>query len=353
MALGAMSAPLIRKEAAGVVAAITAWNFPLFLNMAKLAPALAAGCTVILKPAPDTPWSATALGRLIHDHTDIPPGVVNILSSSSIEVGEALTTDPRIDVVTFTGSTGTGKVIGANAAATVKRTLLELGGKSAAVVLPDADLEQAIGWTGGGICSHAGQGCALSSRLLLPRSQYEAGLAIAEAVMSAIPAGDPSDSSTLTGPVINKSQYDKVLTFIAEGQNVARLITGGGRLPGHERGYFIAPTLFADVDPGARIAQEEIFGPVLTVTPYDDVENAIAIANNSLYGLSGAVFGTDIDAALDVARRIRTGSIAINGAAFLDDDLPFGGYRQSGNGRERGIEGFEDFLETKTIGIPA
>jgi aldehyde dehydrogenase (NAD+) len=170
--------------------------------------------------------------------------------------------------------------------------------------------------------------------------------------MSAIPAGDPNDPSTLTGPVINKSQYDKVLTFIAEGQKDARLITGGGRLPGHERGYFIAPTLFADVDPGARIAQEEIFGPVLTVTPYDDVEDAIAIANNSLYGLSGAVFGTDIDAALDVARRIRTGSIAVNGAAFLDDDLPFGGYRQSGNGRERGIEGFEDFLETKTIGIP-
>lgn len=353
IALGAASAPIVRKEAIGVVAAITAWNFPLFLNMGKIAPALAAGCTVILKPAPDTPWSATALGRIILEHTDIPAGVFNVLTSSSAAVGEALTKDARVDAVSFTGSTATGKSIGANASVTVKRTLLELGGKSASIVLADADFGTAIGWTAGGICTHAGQGCALSSRLLLPRSRYEEGVAMAAAVMSNIVVGDPHDPTTLIGPVINARQRDRVQEYIEEGKRTARLVVGGEPVDRFDRGFYITPTLFADVDPDSRIAQEEIFGPVLCAIPYDDEDDAVRIANNSVYGLSGAVFGTDIDAAVALARRIRTGSIAVNGAAFLDDDLPYGGYRQSGSGRERGIEGFEDYLETKTIGVPA
>ncbi|MDJ0441204.1 aldehyde dehydrogenase family protein [Rhodococcus qingshengii] len=352
VALGAPTAPVVRKEAIGVVAAITAWNFPLFLNMGKIAPALAAGCTVILKPAPDTPWSATALGRIVHEQTDIPPGVFNVLTSSDAAVGEALTKDPRVDAISFTGSTATGRAIGANASKTVKRTLLELGGKSASIVLPDANFGLAIGWTSGGICTHAGQGCALSSRLLLPRSRYEEGIAMAAAVMGSIVVGDPKDPATLIGPVINARQRDRVLAYIEDGKRTSRLIVGGGPVEQFSKGYFVNPTLFADVDPDATIAQEEIFGPVLSVIPYDDVDHAVQISNNSTYGLSGAVFGTDVEAALSVARRIRTGSVSVNGAAFLDNDLPYGGYRQSGTGRERGVEGFEDYLETKTIGVP-
>jgi aldehyde dehydrogenase (NAD+) len=353
VALGTSTAPLVRKEAAGVVAAITAWNYPFFLNMVKLSAALAAGCTVVLKPAPDTPWSATMIGKLAAEYTDMPAGVLNVVTSSDNAVGEALTTDPRVDVVTFTGSTATGRKILAAGAPTVKRTLLELGGKSAAIVLEDADMQAAIGQVAGSVCSHAGQGCALTTRLLLPRSRYDEGLQVAQAVMSAMVPGDPKDPSTFIGPVINAVQLERVLGYIELGRIEGRIVFGGGRAENHDRGFFVNPRLIADVAPDARIAQEEIFGPVLVVIPYETEDEAIDIANNSLYGLSGSVFGGDVARATDVARRVRTGTISVNGAAFLADDVPFGGYRHSGLGREHGVEGFEEFLESKTIGIPA
>jgi len=352
-ALGTETRPIVRKESAGVVAAITPWNYPFYLNMTKIAPALAAGCTVVLKPAPDTPWSATVIGKLAVEHTDMPAGVLNIVTSSDNAVGEALTTDPRVDVVTFTGSTATGRRILTAVAPTVKRTLLELGGKSAAIVLPDADLQAALPYIAGSVCSHAGQGCALTTRLLLPRSRYEEGLQLAKTVMEHLVPGDPTDPTTLIGPVVNRTQFERVLSYMELGRTEGRVVFGGGRSDRHERGFFLNPMLVADVDPGATIAQEEIFGPVLVAIPYDTEEQAIEIANNSLYGLSGSVFGADVAHAVDVARRIRTGTIAVNGAAFMSDDVPFGGYRQSGLGREHGIEGFEEFLETKSIGVPA
>ncbi|WP_132472171.1 aldehyde dehydrogenase family protein [Rhodococcus sp. SMB37] len=351
--LGTETRPLMRKEPAGVVAAITPWNYPFYLNMTKIAPALAAGCTVVLKPAPDTPWSATMIGKLAVEYTDMPAGVLNIVTSSDNAVGEALTTDPRVDVVTFTGSTATGRRILTAVAPTVKRTLLELGGKSAAIVLPDADLQAAIPYIAGSVCSHAGQGCALTTRLLLPRSRYAEGLQLARTVMENLVPGDPTDPATLIGPVISRTQFERVLSYMELGRTEGRVMVGGGRSDRYERGFFLNPMLIADVDPGARIAQEEIFGPVLVAIPYDTEEEAVEIANNSLYGLSGSVFGADVAHAVDIARRIRAGTIAVNGAAFMGDDVPFGGYRQSGLGREHGVEGFEEFLETKSIGVPA
>ncbi len=351
--MGRQQRRLVWKEAAGVVGAITPWNFPFYLNLCKLGPALAAGCTVVLKPAPDTPWSATNLGRLIAERTDIPPGVVNIVASSDHLLGELLATDPRVDLITFTGSTATGRRVMACGSATIKKIFLELGGKSANVILEDADFA-AVGGAAFGVCTHGGQGCAIPTRLLLPRSRYDEGVEIAVATMENIPYGDPQDGANLQGPQVSRKQQERVLSYIEKGrQEGARVLVGGG-VPEHlEKGFYVEPTLFVDVDPDATIAQEEIFGPVLAVIPFDDDDDAVRIANNSIYGLSGAVTSASEERALSVARRIRTGTLSVNGGMWFAVDSPFGGYRQSGSGRENGLLGFEEYLETKTIGLPA
>jgi aldehyde dehydrogenase (NAD+) len=345
---------LVRREAVGVVGAITPWNYPLYLNVAKVGPALAAGNTVVLKPAPDTPWSATLLGRIALEETDIPPGVLNVVTSADHMVGEVLTGDPRVDMVTFTGSTATGRRIMANAASTVKKVFLELGGKSANVVLDDADMASAVPMSAIGVCTHAGQGCAITTRLLLPRSRYEEGVEMAASAMANVAVGDPWDPSVLQGPLISARQRERVLGYVEKGRSEgARLVMGGGVPEGREKGFFVEPTLFADVDPKSTIAQEEIFGPVLVVIPFEDDDDAVRIANDSMYGLSGAVTSASLERALEVARRIRTGTVSVNGGMWFAPDVPFGGYRQSGVGRENGVEGFEEYLEVKALALPA
>jgi aldehyde dehydrogenase (NAD+) len=350
--MGRKQGRLLRREPVGVVGAITPWNFPLYLNLCKLGPALAAGNTVVLKPAPDTPWCATNLGRLVLEQTDIPPGVVNVVASADHGVGEQLTRDPRVDLVTFTGSTATGRRVMECASATVKKVFLELGGKSAHVLLDDVDLERATAGLGA-VCTHGGQGCAITTRLLLPRSRYEEGVGLAKAAFEKVPYGDPTNPGHLQGPQVSRRQQERVLSYIEKGvQEGARLVTGG-RVPPHlPRGYYVEPTLFADVDPDMTIAQEEIFGPVLCILPFDDDDDAVRIANRSIYGLSGAVASASLDRALAVARRIRTGTLSVNGAQWFSVDTPFGGYKQSGLGRENGQLGFEEYLETKVIALP-
>lgn len=349
--MGSNSRRLVWKEAAGVVAAITPWNFPIQIILAKVLPALAAGCTVVLKAAPDTPWTATLIGR-IAAQTDLPPGVFNVLTASDpAEIGEMLTTDPRVDVVSFTGSTAVGKHIMANAANTVKKVFLELGGKSAHIILDDADLGASL--TGAlGVCFHAGQGCAISTRYLVPRSRMAEAEELLKSYFPMIQYGDPDSSDQIMGPLINEKQHKRVQAYIEKGKaEGARLLLGGGvpDLPG----YYIEPTVFVDVTNDMAIAQEEIFGPVLVVIPYDDEEDAIRIANDSIYGLSGGISSASTERALNVARRIRTGTVNINGGIFLGPDAPFGGYKQSGVGREMGPEGIDEYLETKTVAIPA
>jgi len=349
---GVLAQRTMVREPVGVVAAITPWNYPLPLNIFKVAAALAAGCTVVLKPAPDTPWCGTELGRIIAERTDVPAGVVNVVTAADPMIGEALVLDPRVDMITFTGSTEVGKRIMASAANNVTRVCLELGGKSANIVLDDADLP-ALAAGIAGVCAHAGQGCALPTRLLLPRSRYEEGLAVAQAAFESVGCGDPNDPNVIVGPVINARQRDRILTMIEKGKQEARILVGGGTAASLPVGYYVEPTLFCDVVPGAVIAQEEIFGPVLAVIPYDDDDHAVQIANNSVYGLSGAVHGGDVDRAMGIARRLRTGTVGINGGVWLAADTPFGGYKQSGLGRELGTDGFAEFLETKSIALPA
>jgi aldehyde dehydrogenase (NAD+) len=341
------------KEAAGVVGAITPWNFPLYLNLCKMGPALAAGCTMVLKPAPDTPWSATNIGQLVAERTDIPDGVFNVVASSDHLVGEILATDPRVDVVTFTGSTQTGRRVMECGSATVKKVFLELGGKSANVILDDADLGSVAG-AAIGVCTHGGQGCAIPTRLLLPRSRYDEGVDIAKGAMENVPYGDPQDPSNLQGPQVSKKQQERVLSYIEKGkQEGAKLLVGGGVPKQFPKGYYVEPTLFVDVDPDSTIAQEEISGPVLCVIPYEDDDDAVRIANNSEYGLSGSIQTLDVERGVAMARRIRTGTISVAGAQWFHVDTPFGGYKQSGLGRENGVMGFEEYLETKIIAVPS
>jgi aldehyde dehydrogenase (NAD+) len=352
--MGQRSARRVYKEPIGVVGAITPWNFPFMLNLSKLGPALAAGNTVVLKPAPDTPWSATGIGKIAAEQTDLPPGVLNIVTSGDkAEVGEFLTADPRVDMVSFTGSSGTGKRIMARGAETLKKVFLELGGKSANIVLDDADFASAVP-SGSMTCIHAGQGCAITTRMLVPASRYDEAVDLLKAAFEGFPYGDPTDAGNLMGPLINARQRDRVLGYIEKGKaEGARLLVGGG-VPAHlPKGYFVEPTLFVDVDPDATIAQEEIFGPVLAVLRYQDDDDAVRIANNSRYGLSGAVNGGSLERALAVASRIRTGTIAVNGGQWFGADSPFGGYKESGIGREHGVAGFEEYLELKTVGLPA
>jgi aldehyde dehydrogenase (NAD+) len=347
--LGKPQRRLLRREAVGVVGAITPWNVPLYLNIAKIGPGLASGCTVVLKPAPDTPWSATHLGKLAAQ-TDLPPGVLGIVASSDHLLGEMLSSDPRVDLVTFTGSTATGRRVMECGAATVKKVFLELGGKSANVVLDDADFERILP-TAAMTCVHGGQGCAITTRLLLPRSRYEEGVAIVKAAFEGWRYGDPTDPSVLQGPQISRRQQERVLGYIERGkQEGARCVVGGGKPD--RPGFFVEPTLFVDVDPASTIAQEEIFGPVLCVIPFDDDADAVRIANQSIYGLSGAVHSGSEERALAVARGVRAGTFSVNGGQWFHVDSPFGGYKQSGVGRENGTAGFEEYLETKVIALP-
>jgi acyl-CoA reductase-like NAD-dependent aldehyde dehydrogenase len=344
----------VEKEAAGVVGAIAAYNYPIQLALAKLAPALAAGCTVVLKGAPDTPWSTLALGQLIAEKTDIPPGVVNVLSSSDNAVGALLTTHPDVDVVSFTGSTPVGRQIMSAASATLKRVFLELGGKSAFVMLDDGDLSTAAMFCAFAAVSHSGQGCAITSRLVVPRDRYDEAVDAARELLEGVQYGDPSDLATMMGPLINARQREKVAGYVDRAiAGGAKAVTGGRRPEHLPKGYFYEPTLLAGVDENAEVAQDELFGPVLVVLPHDGDDDAVRVANNSIYGLSGGVLSADRERALDVARRIRTGTMSVNGGIYYGPDSPFGGYKQSGIGREMGAAGLMEFLELKTFAEPA
>jgi acyl-CoA reductase-like NAD-dependent aldehyde dehydrogenase len=350
---GRMTRRKVWREAVGVVGAIVPWNFPFEVTIHKVAQALATGNTIVVKPAPDTPFNATRLGRLIAESTDIPPGVVNVVPSSDHLVGEELTLSPKVDLISFTGSTLVGQRIMEKGAATMKRLFLELGGKSATIVLDDADLATAC-MIGIAPCMHAGQGCANPTRLLLPRSRYDEGMAILKGIYDNVAPGDPQDPSTLCGPVISARQRDRVLGYIQQGINEgATLVSGGVDAPaGFDRGFWVKPTLFADVDNTMTIAQEEIFGPVLAVIPYDDEVDAIRIANESKYGLAGNVMSASLERSLAVARRIRAGFIGLNGTAGYGADTPFGGYKASGIGRQNGTAGFDQYTEIKSVAYP-
>jgi aldehyde dehydrogenase (NAD+) len=340
----------VRREPIGVVGAITPWNFPHQINLAKVAPALAAGNTVVLKPAPDTPWCATLLGKLVAEETDIPAGVFNVVTSAGHEVGRQLAEDHRVDLVSFTGSTATGRAVMTAAAGNLKKVFLELGGKSAAVVLDDAHIGHAVAMTGMQVMTHAGQGCAITTRLVLPRARYDEGVEALVEVMSSMVYGDPRDPSHLMGPLISERQRRRVLGYVATGVDEGAAVALGGGAPAHlPVGFYVEPTVLTGVDPGATVAQEEIFGPVLVVLAHDGDDHAVAVANDSVYGLSGAVFSASTERARAVAERVRTGTIGVNGGLFYSPDVPFGGYKQSGIGREMGVAGFEEYLETKTI----
>jgi acyl-CoA reductase-like NAD-dependent aldehyde dehydrogenase len=352
--LGRTSRQKLQFIPVGVVASITPWNSPLYLNITESVPALLAGNAVILKPAQLTPWAGLELGRIAAEETDFPPGVFQVVVSNDNDVAAALTSDPRVDMVSFTGSTAVGRKILAAAAPTVKKTVMELGGKSTHIVLDDADLATVLPPAAGGVCTMSGQGCTNSTRILLPRAKLAEGLGILKATIERFPYGDPWDMKNYSGPAISDVQRDKVLGLI-EGAVAAgaTLIAGGGK-PAHlPVGYYIEPTLLSDVDPDSTIGQEETFGPVVTVTAYDTEEEAIAIANGTIYGLAGQVSSGDDDHALAVALKIHTGTIGANVASTFSMTSPIGGVRQSGLGRRYGEHGFEEYLEVKAIGLPA
>ncbi|MEC3979061.1 aldehyde dehydrogenase family protein [Amycolatopsis sp. H20-H5] len=342
----------VLRESAGVVAAITPWNYPLYQLIAKVAPALAAGCPVVVKPAELTPLSAFIVADAA-EAIGLPPGVFNLVPGPGGEVGEVLATHPGVDVVSFTGSTRVGRRVAALAADTVKRVCLELGGKSASLMLPGADVERAVSATVANVMVNSGQTCAAWTRLLVPRSELDQSLAVAEAAASRQVVGDPRHEATELGPVISAAQRRSVLNYIeqavAEG---ATLVEGGTERPrGLTVGHYVRPTVLTGVSPQSRIAQEEVFGPVLVVLPYEDVGDAVDLANATPYGLAGSVWGPDDERAFSVARRLRTGRVDVNGAAW-NPSAPFGGYKQSGNGRELGSWGIEEFLETKAVQMP-
>jgi aldehyde dehydrogenase (NAD+) len=352
--MGIQTRRSIAREAIGVVGAITPWNFPHQINLAKLGPALAAGNTIVLKPAPDTPWCAAVLGELILEHTDIPAGVVNIVTSSDHGVGALLSKDPRVDMVSFTGSTNTGRAVMADGAATLKKVFLELGGKSAFLVLDDADLAGACSMSAFTASMHAGQGCAITTRLVVPRARYDEAVEAAAATMAGLKPGDPQDSGTICGPLISERQRDRVQAYLDSATDEGgKFACGGGRPADRDTGYFIEPTVIAGLDNNAKVAREEIFGPVLTVIAHDGDDDAVRIANDSPYGLSGTVFSPDADRAAGVAARLRVGTVNINGGVWYSADVPFGGYKQSGIGREMGLAGFEEYLEIKAIATAA
>jgi aldehyde dehydrogenase (NAD+) len=338
----------IVREPVGVVGAITPWNYPLHQVVAKVAAALSAGCTVVLKPSELTPLVAYVLFDAVHE-AGLPPGVVNLVPGTGADAGAALAGHPDVDMVSFTGSTATGRRISHLAADRIARVALELGGKSANVILPDADLAVAVKVGVGNAMLNSGQTCTAWTRMLVHRDRYEQALDLAGAAAAAYRMGDPFDDTTRLGPLVSAAQRDRVRRYIAQGLSEgASLVTGGldAAVPG--QGHFVAPTVLAHVDPKSTVAQEEIFGPVLSVIPFADDDDAVAIANDSRYGLAGAVWSADTERATAVAKRMRTGAVDINGGAF-NPAAPFGGYKQSGFGRELGAFGMEEFLQHKAI----
>jgi aldehyde dehydrogenase (NAD+) len=344
-----LGSTVVVKEPVGVVGAITPWNYPLHQVALKVAPALAAGCTVVLKPSEVAPLSAFMLADVIHE-VGLPPGVFNLVSGYGPVVGEAVVGHPEVDMVSFTGSTRAGRRIAELASQTIKRVALEMGGKSPNVILDDADLEQAITAGLGGCYINSGQTCIALTRMLVPRSRLAEAEALAVEAAESYTPGDPAEPTTRLGPLASAAQRDRVRDYIKKGiEEGAKLLTGGVEPPeGLEKGYFVRPTVFSDVRNDMTIAQEEIFGPVLSIIPYDDDDEAIRIANDTIYGLSGAVWSGDAERAERVARRIRTGQITVNGGAF-NPLAPFGGFKQSGLGRESGRWGLEEFLEVKAL----
>ena len=340
---------LVVREPVGVVGAITPWNYPLHQVAAKVAPALAAGCTVVLKPSEVAPLNAFVLAEIIDD-IGLPAGVFNLVTGTGDVVGEAMSAHPDIDMISFTGSTRAGKRISEVAAQTVKRVTLELGGKSPNVILDDADLEKAVADGVAKAFLNSGQTCSALTRMIVPRSKLAEVEAIAKAAAESFTPGDPFGESTRLGPLVSEAQRERVRGYIQKGQEEgARIVTGGAEPPeGLEHGYFVRPTVFSDVTTDMTIAQEEIFGPVLAILPYDDDEEAVRIANDTIYGLAGGVWSGDAERAKAVARRIRTGQVEVNGGSF-NPMAPFGGYKQSGHGRELGTFGLEEFLETKSM----
>ncbi|TDC06999.1 aldehyde dehydrogenase family protein [Nonomuraea longispora] len=338
---------LVLKEPVGVVAAITPWNYPLHQIICKVGPALAAGCTVVLKPSEVAPLAAYALAE-IFDEVGLPAGVFNLVSGRGPVVGEAMAAHPDVDMVSFTGSTVAGKRVASLAAESVKRVALELGGKSANIILPDADLARAVKVGVANCFVNAGQTCSAWTRMIVHRDQYDEAVRLAVETARGYPVGDPFDESTKIGPLVSATQRERVVRYINRGQEEgARLVAGGTEQP-RERGYYVEPTVFAAVEPGMTIEQEEIFGPVLSLIPYTTEDMAVQIANDTKYGLAGAVWSGTDEHALSVARRLRTGQVAVNGGRF-NPMAPFGGYKQSGVGRELGEHGLEEFLEVKAL----
>jgi aldehyde dehydrogenase (NAD+) len=340
---------IVRREPIGVCGLITPWNWPLNQVASKVAPALATGCTVVLKPSEIAPLSSMLFAEIVHD-AGIPAGVFNLVNGDGSTVGEAIAAHPEIDMVSFTGSTTAGVRVAKLAADTVKRVAQELGGKSANIILPDADLRAAV-IAGVHACyTNAGQNCQSPTRMLIPRAQRDAAFEAAHEAVDTIRLGDPLDPASTMGPLVSQAQFEKVQDLIQSGVDEgATLVAGGtGRPLGLNRGYYVRPTVFGDVTPQMRIAREEIFGPVLSIMSYDNEDEAIEIANDTPFGLAGFVQSNDLNRARAVANRIRAGRVYLNGAAF-DRSLPFGGYKQSGNGREFGVFGFEEYVEVKAI----
>ncbi|WP_369230919.1 aldehyde dehydrogenase family protein [Streptomyces sp. R21] len=344
-----ISQGVLRREAFGVCALISAYNFPFFLSMMKVIPALAAGCTAVLKPAPSTPLESLLIGDFA-DAAGLPPGVLNIVTGD-VDAGHELTTHPMVDLVSFTGSDKVGRLVYAQAAPTLKKVVLELGGKSANIVRADGDLDGAVRSALAGITTHAGQGCSLLTRTLVHESVHDELVDRLSTALAGVRVGDPADAATTMGPLISEAQRDKVEKLIQVGEKEgARLVCGGGRPAGLDRGYFVEPTLFAGVDNDMTIARTEFFGPVGVVISFRTDEEAVRIANDSPYGLAGAVWSADTLTAYDMAARIRAGGVAINGgSAGVNPRAAFGGYKQSGLGREWGKFGLDEYLQTKTV----
>jgi aldehyde dehydrogenase (NAD+) len=343
---------LVVREPIGVVVAITPWNYPLHQIAAKVAPALAAGCTVVLKPSEVAPLNAYVLAE-VFESIGLPPGVFNLVTGTGVGVGETLVGHPEVDMVSLTGSTAAGRRIGAVAAETIKRVSLELGGKSPLIVLEDADVPTAVA---GGLSAcylNSGQTCIALTRMIVPRSKVAEVEAVAKVGAESIKVGDPFDPATVMGPLVSAVQRDRVVGYIEKGiAEGARLVAGGPTPPdGLDKGFYVRPTVFSDVTPDMAIVREEIFGPVLVIQTYDNEDEAVALANDSIFGLNAGVISSDEEHAIQVARRIRAGQVQINDGAF-NIHAPFGGYRQSGNGREFGESGLEEFLETKSMQLP-
>ena len=343
----------VYKEPIGVCGLINPWNYPLHQLVGKVAPALAAGCTMVVKPSQEAPLNAYLFAELV-DEIGLPAGVFNLVAGQGRTVGNMLSSHPDIDMVSFTGSNGAGASVSLAAAPTIKRVCLELGGKSANIITPTAPLQEAVTAGVTSVMFNCGQTCIATTRMLIQQDQYEEAVAIAKAVAESLPVGDPTNHENFMGPMCSEAQKNTVLDYINKGiDEGARLVTGGVEMPeGLNKGFYVKPTIFADVTNDMVIAQEEIFGPVLCIIPYTDIDNAIEIANDSDFGLSGGVWAGDNEEATNIARRIRTDHININGGQH-NYEAPFGGYKQSGNGREWGDEGLSEFIEIKSIQSPA